>query len=209
LGVRRARWRAQRHIRHTALVAWFRLRPRRDRSRFRSLSRSRDHVLKIATVTFLAAAGLFTFSPAHAQSSPKTPIEVVQPWARASGGTTGAVYLTLKNGGNVDDKLVAASTPAADKTELHSMRMEGDVMKMRPVHEIPVKAHGSAELKPGGLHVMLMGLKAPWKEGDKIAVTLKFEKAGEVNLEVPVLAVSAGQPGAMPAIGGMHMNQPR
>jgi copper(I)-binding protein len=134
--------------------------------------------------------------PAHAQH--KSAIEIAEPWARASAGTTGAAYMTLRNTGDAADRLIAASSPAAGKTELHTMTMEGDVMRMRPVAGIEVKPHGSTELKPGGLHVMLMGLKGPLKPGDRLALTLKFEKAGEVSVEVPVRAAGAMGPGAMP-----------
>jgi copper(I)-binding protein len=152
---------------------------------------------------FLIAASVLTYAGAsmaqHMHTS-SSGVEVVQPWARASAGQTGAAYMTLKNNGATDDKLIAASTAAAAKAELHNMIMDGDVMRMRPVDGIPVKAHGAAELKPGGLHVMLMGLKAPLKQGDSIPVTLTFEKAGKVSVQVPIQAAGA----AAPAMGGMN-----
>jgi copper(I)-binding protein len=154
--------------------------------------------------TFLIAAIMLTCagtSMAQPMHAPSSGVEVVQPWARASAGQTGAAYMMLKNDGDTDDKLIAVSTAAAAKAELHNMTMEGDVMRMRSVDGIPVKAHGSAELKPGGLHVMLMGLKAPLKQGDSIPVTLTFEKAGKVSVQVPVQPAGA----AAPAMGGMHM----
>jgi copper(I)-binding protein len=157
--------------------------------------------MRLTAVPLIIAFALLGPASAGAQAmhGAMSPIHVGQPWARASAGQTGAAYMTLKNEGPADDKLVSASSPVATKTELHSMTMEGDVMKMRPVEDIPVKSHGSAELKPGGLHIMLMGLKAPLKQGDKIVLTLKFEKAGEMTVEVPVQAAGAGAP----AMGGM------
>jgi copper(I)-binding protein len=112
--------------------------------------------------------------------------------------------MTLKNLGEADDKLLSASSPAAGKVELHSMVMEGDVMRMRPVADIPVKAHGSTDLKPGGLHIMFIGLKAPLKQGETVALTLRFEKAGEIALQLPVQAAGATGRGAVGHHGTGH-----
>ena len=151
----------------------------------------------------LFAAALVVPATAFAQTA--SPIHVDQPWARASAGQTGAAYLTVRNDGDAPDKLLAVRTPVAGKAELHTMTVEGNVMKMRPVLDIPVAAHGTAELKPGGMHVMLMDLRAPLKQGDKFPLTLKFEKAGDVSVEVAVEGAGAMGPGA--AMGGMHMDQ--
>jgi copper(I)-binding protein len=110
---------------------------------------------------------------------------VVHPHARPSAGRTGAAYFTVESRGAAD-RLVSAATPAAEKTELHSMTMEGNVMRMRQVEGVDVPAGGKAALEPGGLHVMLIGLKAPLKEGDKFPLTLTFAKAGKVDVEVIV-----------------------
>lgn len=144
----------------------------------------------------LFAAALVVPAAAFAQTA--SPIHVDQPWARASAGQTGAAYLTVRNDGDAPDKLLAVRTPAAGKAELHTMAMDGNVMKMRPVLDIPVAAHGTAQLKPGGMHVMLMDLRTPLKQGDKFPLTLKFEKAGDVSVEVSVEGVGAMGPGAMP-----------
>ena len=112
----------------------------------------------------------------------------------------------MRNDGDTPDKLLAVRTPAAGKAELHTMAMDGNVMKMRPVLDLPVAAHGTAQLKPGGMHVMLMELRAPLKQGDKFPLTLKFEKAGDVSVEVSVEGVGAMGPGAMPMQD--HMPQP-
>jgi hypothetical protein len=98
----------------------------------------------------------------------------------------GAIYVTLSNSGSQPDALVSASTDVAQKTELHETTRDGGVMKMRPVKEIPVPAGGKTELKPGGYHIMLMGLKHDLKPGEKVAVTLKFEHGGEAQVEAPV-----------------------
>ena len=98
----------------------------------------------------------------------------------------GAVYVTLSNSGSQPDALVSASTDVAQTTELHETTRDGGVMKMRPVKTIPVPAGGKTELKPGGYHIMLMGLKHDLKPGEKVALTLKFEHGGETRVEAPV-----------------------
>jgi copper(I)-binding protein len=105
---------------------------------------------------------------------------------KMGGGGNGAVYVTLTNAGAQADSLVSASSDAAQTVELHEAKNEGGVMKMRPVQAIPVPANGKTELKPGGYHIMLMGLKHDLKPGEKVAVTLKFERGGEMRVEAPV-----------------------
>jgi copper(I)-binding protein len=128
-------------------------------------------------------------------------ITVQQPWARASAapGGAGAAFMVIDNGGAAD-RLVKAASPVAEVTELHTHIDEGGVMKMRAVAAIDVPGKAETRLAPGGLHVMLIGLKAPLKEGETIAVTLTFEKAGSMTVAVPVLAPTAMGPAA--ASGG-------
>jgi copper(I)-binding protein len=147
------------------------------------------------------ALGLGIATAAHAAD---TGITVEKPWARATApsGTTGAAYLMIVNKGTTDDRLVAASTPVADKAELHSMTMDGTVMKMRPIDAVDVKANAQAELKPGGLHVMLTGLKHQLKEGETFPLHLTFEKAGAVDVTVMVEKIGAKGASDMP---GMKM----
>ncbi|GAA5784270.1 hypothetical protein GCM10007860_07150 [Chitiniphilus shinanonensis] len=119
------------------------------------------------------------------------------PWARATapGATVAGVFLTLDNsGGDAADKLVAVATPAAERAELHSMSMDNGVMKMRPVPAIDVPAKARQALAPGGLHIMLTGLKQPLKEGASIPLTLTFEQAGPVQVQVKVEALGASAP---------------
>jgi copper(I)-binding protein len=131
-------------------------------------------------------------SPALAQT---TAVTVTDAWARptVAGQPVGGGYLTLR-GGSAADRLLSASSAVAASVELHSMAMEGDVMRMRPVDGIAVPAGGTVELKPGGLHLMLMGLKQPLAAGSKLPLTLRFEKAGELQVELVV-----GQRAAAPA----------
>jgi copper(I)-binding protein len=107
---------------------------------------------------------------------------VENPWARESVTRTGAAYLTVRNGGDQDDRLIGVSSTVADKAELHSSVMQDGVMKMRAVEALDVPAHDEAVLEPGGLHIMLIGLKAPLEEGKSFALTLEFENAGEIEV---------------------------
>lgn len=122
-------------------------------------------------------------------------ISVEAPFARASAGPVknGAAFLTVKNGGGEADRLIAARAPVADRVELHTHLHENGVMKMRQVEAIEIPAGGTAMLKPGGDHVMLMGLKAPLQEGGSFPLTLVFEKAGEITIDVAIGGVGAMQ----------------
>jgi len=119
-------------------------------------------------------------------------VQIEKPWARATppGAKVGGGYMTIRNAGAAD-KLVGASSPAAGKVELHVHVNDNGVMRMREVPGYDVPAKGSFELKPGGAHLMFMDLKAPFKEGTKVPVTLKFEKAGEVKTEFDVGGLGA------------------
>ncbi len=115
-------------------------------------------------------------------------------FARASAtpmAKSGAAYISVVNQGTEADRLLSISTPAARSAELHTTVMAGDVMKMEAAGEIVVPAGGMVEMKPGGLHVMLMGLIAPLKQGETIEMTLHFEKAGEIKVIVPVGGIAA------------------
>jgi hypothetical protein len=127
-------------------------------------------------------------------------IQIEKPWSRATapGAKVGGGYMLIRNQGAAADKLVAASSPAAGKVELHVHINEGGVMKMREVPGYNVPAKGAFELKPGGAHLMLVDLKKPLKEGEKVAVVLRFEKSGEVKVDFEV------RPLAAPASGHKH-----
>jgi copper(I)-binding protein len=130
--------------------------------------------------------GLLTPIAAFAQ------ITIDQPWARATppGAKIAAGYLTIRNTGGAD-RLVSASSPAAEKVETHVTVKDGDVSRMREVKGYAVPAKGKVELTPGGSHLMLVNIKAPLKEGEKVPLVLRFEKAGEVKTELAVRALGA------------------
>ena len=123
-------------------------------------------------------------------------------WARptAAGQKVGGAYVTLK-GGSRPDRLIGASAAMAERVELHSMSMDGDVMRMRQVEDIEVPAGQRVELKPGGLHLMLMGLKQALPAGTRLPLKLRFERAGELTVEMSVRA-----PGEAAAGGGGHQH---
>ncbi|MEO6032900.1 MAG: copper chaperone PCu(A)C [Burkholderiaceae bacterium] len=120
-------------------------------------------------------------------------LTIGHPYARATapGQPNGGAYLKLVNTGTAGDRLMSVNADVARSVELHSMSMQGDVMHMRQVEAVEVPAGKTVDLKPGGLHVMLLGLKAPLKEGEKFPIKLTFEKAGELTVTVNVEAAGA------------------
>jgi copper(I)-binding protein len=130
-------------------------------------------------------------------------IIVVDPFARASAGSVnvGAAFMTLKNSGAAADALVAAESPVAARTELHTHIRDGEVMRMRQVSLIDVPAGESVDLRPGGAHIMLIDLKEPLKQGETFPLTLTFAKAGTVTVQVPVKS-----PGEMPLPEHQHQH---
>ena len=126
-------------------------------------------------------------------------LTVTGPWARASAGMAraGAAFMTIENAG-AGDRLVAASADVSARVELHTHIMTTDgVMQMREVEGgIEIDANGQTELAPGGLHVMFIGLEAPFEEGTRFPLTLTFEQAGDVTVEVEVRSPTAGGHGS-------------
>ncbi len=143
--------------------------------------------------SLLALATLFYSYQSVAHSFKIGEISIAHPYASpsANGAKNGAAYFeNIKNNGKQTDFLVSASSPASNTVELHIMSMDGDVMRMREVKEIEVAAGAEVKMQPGkGYHLMLIGLKNPLKEGDKVPVKLKFKIAGEIeviaNVEKP------------------------
>lgn len=121
-------------------------------------------------------------------------LEVGDAWARATPGKAenGVAYLTIRS--PTPDRLVSASTPVAKKAELHTMEMAGMVMKMRPLAGLDIPAGQPVTLKPGGEHIMLIGLNRPLREGQSFPLTLTFEKAGVREVTVAVEKPGAAGP---------------
>jgi copper(I)-binding protein len=148
--------------------------------------RTKLAALGAALILLLAAAG------AVAQTAD---IQIKDAWARATPGAaqTAAAYVTIVSAAG--DRLTAASTPVAQKAELHTMTMDGSVMKMRQVDDIDLPAGKTVTLKPGGYHIMLTGLTQPLTEGQTFPLTLTFEKAGTREVTVAVQKVGSMGPG--------------
>ena len=142
-----------------------------------------------------AILGAVLISPATAADWTLGALTVSDPFARATAGraTAGGGFLTITNSGE-EDRLIAAHSDVAGKTELHTHIMDGDVMKMRQVEAIDVPEKGKVEMKPGGFHVMFMQLKEPLKEGEVFPLELTFEKAGSVTIDMKVGSVGAKMP---------------
>jgi len=128
---------------------------------------------------------------------PSAQIRIENGWARATppGAKIAAGYMTIRNAAATPDRLIGASSPAAERVETHVTVKEGDIFRMREVLSYEIPARGSFELKPGGAHLMLVNIKAPFTEGAKVPLTLRFERAGEVRTELQVgrLGASAHQ----------------
>lgn len=120
---------------------------------------------------------------------------IENPWARESVTRTGAAYLTVRNDGSEDDRLIGVASEVAEEAELHTSVVEDGVMRMRPAEAVEVPAHGEAVLEPGGLHVMLVGLRAPLEEGGSFPLTLVFENAGEVEVTATIEDIAQGGAG--------------
>lgn len=149
-----------------------------------------------ALAAMLLSAMLFwTGLPGMARAADPT-IEVTAAFARASAGPMpmGAAYLTIRNTGKTDDRLLSIETPASDRAELHTHVMTDGVARMTKVDGLTIPAGAAVTLKPGGDHLMLMGLAAPLEQGERFPMRLIFENAGTVEVEVPVGSAGAMEP---------------
>ena len=147
-------------------------------------------LITVLVISFTSACGV---APGAGEASDQVTdqadgpsIRVEEPFARAS-MPNGAIYLKLVNDGAAPEVLLRAETEVAEATELHETKMDdNDVMRMSPVEQIELPAGGSVALEPGGKHVMLMGLREGLAAGDTIELTLVFEQAGPLTLQVEV-----------------------
>lgn len=155
-------------------------------------------------------------APARAADVRAGDLVISQAWSRATpnGAKIGGGYLTIENKGSAPDKLVGVSGDIAGKIEVHEMTTIDGVMKMRPVDKgLTIDPGKTVKLAPGGYHLMMMDLKTPLKQGDRVPVTLEFEKAGKVPVTLDVQGVGAPGPAAggnmdmkkMPDHSGMKM----
>jgi copper(I)-binding protein len=152
-------------------------------------------IIALASTLFMAASG------AHAD------VRVANPWVRGivKGQTDTGAFMTLKS--TEATRLVGASSPAARSAQIHEMKMSGDMMTMRPVTALDVPADTAVELKPGGYHVMLIGMKKPLAKGDKVPIKLTFQSKGGAKSTVEIQAEvrDLTEPNAPAQSDHMHM----
>ncbi len=163
---------------------------------------------------FALALALAATAPALAQEFKSGDITIEKPWARATpkGADVGAGYFTIHNNGAAPDRLTGGTADFAT-VEVHEMKNEGGVMKMRQLKDgLNIPAHGTIQFSPGGYHLMFTHLKKPLTKGETVTATLTFEHASPVAVQFPVAGVGASAGGAMKggamkggAMGGMKM----
>src|SRR6201747_2647072 len=160
------------------------------------------------TFTFAALATTLFAGPVCAEDIKAGDLVISQAWSPATpgGAKIAGGYLTIENKGTAPDRLIGGSGDSAGKVEVHEMAMNNGVMTMRPLDKGLTSEPGkTVKLAPGGYHLMLFDLKGPLKQGDKVPVTLEFEKAGKVKLSLDVQGVGAQGPEA--ASGGMDIKK--
>ena len=158
-------------------------------------------MIRLLRVALAAAILVVTPALAHNGVIHLGDINISLPFTRATlpNAPVGGGFLTIENTGTEADRLVSATSEVAGETQIHEMAMEGDVMKMRQLADgLEIPAGETVVLAPGGFHIMFMGLKQAFVEGETVAVTLTFERAGSVEVLLPVAAAAADMPaGAM------------
>jgi copper(I)-binding protein len=170
-------------------------------SAVRPASRLRSFEERLGIAVFALALSFAGLHGAFAHEFKLGDLEIDHPWSRATppGAQVAGGYFTIVNHGSQADRLVSVTSDISAKAEVHEMAVKDGVMTMRPVEGgVEIPAGGKLELKPGGYHLMLMGLKQPAKQGESFPATLTFEKAGSVTVEFQVEAMGAG--------GGMAMD---
>lgn len=152
--------------------------------------------MRYTVLVAAALAGLASTAPVFSVQAQAPVIQVTEAWARAttSMARVGGVFLTMTATGAAD-RVVSASSPVAERIELHETIRDGDVMKMREAPHLAIQPGQPTVLRPGGLHIMLIGLKTPLNRGDSFPLTITFEKAPPVTATVTVQAAGAARPG--------------
>ena len=141
-------------------------------------------------IVFLASVAMTVYVRAESVQTGSITISNATARATMAGQKNAAGFLTIENNGN-DDILLSASSNVATATEIHEMKMDGNVMQMRPVESLSIPAKSKLELQPGGYHLMFMGLKEPLKDGSIVEVQLRFQKAGSVSVKLPIQKMHA------------------
>jgi copper(I)-binding protein len=152
---------------------------------------------KFHTLLLLAFGLLGATVAAEAHEYQLGALKIGHPWARATAPTApaGGGFHSVTNNGTVPDRLVSVQSTAAETVQIHEMKMDGDVMRMREVGQgLEIPPGATVTLAPGGFHLMMMGLKGPLKQGTKVPLTLVFEKAGKIDVELAVEGMGASHP---------------
>ena len=165
--------------------------------------------------TFSALAGVVLIgalisAPVRAEEVKAGDIVITQAWSRATpgGAKVGGGFLTIENRGATADRLIGGSAEIAGNVQVHEMAMNGGVMTMRPLDKgLVIEPGQKVKLAPGGYHLMLLDLKRPLKQGEKVPLTLEFEKAGKVSFSLDVQGVGAKEPSSPDHAGDMEMKK--
>jgi copper(I)-binding protein len=160
----------------------------------------------------LVAAAVLTamlLSPVSAHDYSVGSLKIAHPWARATpkGASVGGGYMKISNTGNAPDRLVGGASDVSSRFEIHEMKMDNGVMKMRPITDgLEIKPGQTIEFNPGGYHVMFVGLKNALEKGQHVKATLQFEKAGKVDVDFVVegIGTRSGDDHAMPGMKMQH-----
>ena len=161
----------------------------------------KSFLFKLTCITLLACLQAV---PSRAEEIKAGDLVITQAWSRATpgGAKTAGGYLAIENKGSTPDRLIGGSADVAGKVEVHEMAMNNGVMTMRPLDKgLTIDPGKTVKLAPGGYHLMLTDLKSPLKKGDKLPITLEFEKAGKVQISLDVQGVGAQGPTASPSSG--------
>jgi copper(I)-binding protein len=152
----------------------------------------------LRTFAFATLAAVLCSTPVRAEEVKAGDLVITQAWSRATpnGAKIGGGYLTIENKGSAADRLIGGSGDIAGKVEVHEMAVDNGVMKMRPLDKgLTIEPGKTIKLAPGGYHLMMFDLKGPLKQGEKVPVTLEFEKAGKVAISLDVQGLGAQAPG--------------
>jgi periplasmic copper chaperone A len=161
-------------------------------------------IFRLAALAAVAAC-LLAAPYARADDVKAGDLLISQAWSRATpnGAKTGGGYLTIENKGSAPDRLIGCSSDLAGSVQVHEMTVINGVMKMRPLENgLTIDPGKSVKLAPGGYHLMLMDLKRPLKQGDKLPLMLEFEKAGKVQVSLDVEGIGAQAPSGGSGSGG-------
>lgn len=164
-------------------------------------------ILKILAYAFLVFASA---APLRAEEVKAGDLVITQAWSRATpgGARIAGGYLTIENKGSAPDRLIGAAVDVAGKVEIHEMSMKDGVMIMRHLDKgLAIEPGKTVKLAPGGYHLMLMELKSPLKQGDKVPAMLEFEKAGKVKVSFDVQGIGAQTPAGAGHSGGHDMKK--